>query len=100
MGAITQFRALGGVIGISITTNVFNSYIRSHLATALTPGQITDLLQSVENNIASLPPDIESFVRSTFASAYDLQTKVMIAFAVAQILAIALMWEKDFRRLI
>lgn len=100
MGAWTQFRALRGVIGLSIATNVFNSFIRSKLSGHLTSTQVTSLLQSLETAIASLPPDVGGFVGATFASAYDLQTKLMIGFGVAQIFAIGLMWENDLRRLL
>lgn len=100
MGAITQFRALGGVIGIAITTNVFNNYIRSTLSNQLTTDQLSHLLQSVTTAISSLPLDMQKVVESTFASAYDLQTKVLIGFAVGQALAVSLMWEKRLRRLL
>ncbi|TVY46233.1 Efflux pump FUS6 [Lachnellula cervina] len=100
MGAITQFRALGGVIGIAITTNVFNNYIRSRLSNQLTTDQLSHLLQSVTTAISSLPLDMQKVVESTFASAYDLQTKVLIGFAVGQALAVSLMWEKKLRRLL
>jgi len=100
MGAITQFRALGGVIGLAIATNVFNDYVRSKLSKQLAPDQLTYLLESVATGIDSLAPDVQMIVRSVFASAYDLQTKTMIGFAAGQALAVSLMWEKKLRRLI
>ncbi|PQE25650.1 efflux pump antibiotic resistance protein [Rutstroemia sp. NJR-2017a BBW] len=99
MGAITQFRALGGVVGLSIATNVFNDYVRSKLSMFLTPAQLSTLLQSVTSGIDELPSTLQPTVRSTFGAAYDLQTKVMIGFAVAQALAVSIMWEKRLRRL-
>ncbi|KAL9106453.1 MAG: hypothetical protein Q9227_008541 [Pyrenula ochraceoflavens] len=99
MGAITQFRALGGVVGFAIATNAFNGYVRSNLRSELSTSQLTQLLQSVTTFIESLPPGIQKQVRSVFASAYDLQMKIMIGFAVAQAVAVLLMWEKKFRRL-
>src|SRR3954468_5778423 len=99
MGAITQFRALGGVVGLSIATNVFNDYVRSKLSMFLTPEQLSALLQSVTSGIDELPSALQPTMRSTFGSAYDLQTKVMIGFAVAQALAVSIMWEKKLRRL-
>ncbi|KAI9644355.1 hypothetical protein NHQ30_007712 [Ciborinia camelliae] len=100
MGAITQFRALGSVVGLSIATNVFNDYVRTHLSRHLTPEQLSALLQSVTSGIDSLPLGLQATVRSTFGAAYDLQTKVMIGFAIAQALAVSIMWERTLRRLL
>lgn len=99
MGAITQYRALGGVVGLSIATNVFNDYVRSQLSRFLTPEQLSTLLQSVTSGINELPSGLQPTVRATFGAAYDLQTKVMIGLATAQVLAVSIMWEKKFRRL-
>ncbi|KAH6675884.1 hypothetical protein B0J14DRAFT_587496, partial [Halenospora varia] len=99
MGAITQFRALGGVIGLAIATNAFNDYVQSELSHRLTPSDLKSLLQSVTTTIGLLPVEVQTIVRSTFASAYDLQMKIMIGFAVAQTLAVSLMWERKLRRL-
>ena len=95
MGAITQFHALGGVVGFAITTNAFNAYIRTNLASILNlpPPQLETLLQSVTTAIQALPPAMRQFVRATFASAYDLEIEILIGFAIAQALAVGLMWE-------
>ncbi|KAH8645580.1 major facilitator superfamily domain-containing protein [Tricladium varicosporioides] len=99
MGAITQFRALGGVIGLAIATNAFNDYVQSELSHRLTPSVLKSLLRSVTTTIGLLPIEVQTAVRLAFASAYDLQMKIMIGFAVSQTLAVGLMWERKLRRL-
>lgn len=51
-------------------------------------------------DIKVLPPDVKAIVRSTFGAAHELQTKVTIGFAVAQVLAVCIMWERKLGRLI
>ena len=97
MGAQTQFRALGGVIGLAIATNALNSYVKSRLSGSLTSEQLANLLQSIET-VRLLPADLQDIIRSTFAEGYDLQMRIMIGFGAAQILMLAMMWEKKLRR--
>ncbi|KAH8724883.1 hypothetical protein GQ44DRAFT_727387 [Phaeosphaeriaceae sp. PMI808] len=47
-GALIQFRALGGVLGISITTAAFNSYLRANLQHLLRSVSASDLLAKVQ----------------------------------------------------
>ena len=97
MGAQTQFRALGGVIGLAIATNALNNYVKSRLSDSLTGEQLANLLRSVES-VRLLPADLQDIVRSTFAEGYDLQMRIMIGFGAAQILMLGTMWEKKLRR--
>ncbi|MCJ1356673.1 MAG: hypothetical protein MMC33_006668 [Icmadophila ericetorum] len=98
LGALTQFRALGGVIGLAIATNVLNNHLTSHLERVLSPEQLANLLQSAAT-IAELPPALEGVVRETFREGFNLQMRIMIGFGAAQILAMAVMWEKKPRRI-
>ncbi|MCJ1358859.1 MAG: hypothetical protein MMC33_008859 [Icmadophila ericetorum] len=97
MGAVTQFRALGGVVGLSIGANVLNSHVKSSLAHLLSPEQLGGILESTEI-IAKLPESLQFMIRKTFADGYNLQMKATIAFSATQILMLALMWEKKLRR--
>ena len=97
MGAQAQFRAIGGVLGLAIATNALNSYVKSRLSVVLTVDQLANLLQSVQS-VHLLPPEQQDLVRSTFAEGYDLQMRIMIGFGGAQIIALAIMWEKKLRR--
>ena len=74
MGAVTQFRALGGVVGLSIGANVLNSHVKSSLAHLLSPEQLGGILESTEI-IAKLPESLQFMIRKTFADGYNLQMK-------------------------
>ena len=91
MGAITQFRIMGGAIGLGVATNILNVYVRSHLAGSVTPTLVTRLLQSTEE-IESLDPASQAVVRAIFGHGYNLQMKAMIGFAAAQVPASLLVW--------
>lgn len=98
MGAITQFRALGGVLGLAIAANVLNNYFRTNLSAVISPEQFEDLLQTPEKIINALPDSVKLDVRTIFAEGYNLQMKIMIAFGAAQVIGLGLMWEKKLRR--
>ena len=91
MGAITQFRIMGGAIGLAIATNVLNTYVRSHLPETVAPQLVTRLLQSTEE-IDVLDPATQAVVRAIFGHGYNLQMKAMIGFAAAQVPASLLVW--------
>lgn len=97
MASITQLRALGGVIGLSLTSNLLNNHVRDGLAAVLSPQQ-SDALLRKPAIIDTLPSSLQSVVKSTYSEGYNLQMKVMIAFSAAQILGVGLMWERTFRK--
>ncbi|KUJ13244.1 MFS multidrug transporter-like protein [Mollisia scopiformis] len=90
---ISQLRVLGGVLGLAIVTSVTNNFLRSELSRILAADQVELLLQSV-GTIDSLPESLQSMTRSIFAHGYNLQMKIMIGFAVAQVPVTLLMWAK------
>ena len=96
MGAITQFRALGGVVGLAIATNVLNNHVRSGLSAILSQQQLDALLQT-SAAIEMLPDALRAAVRSVYAEGYNLQMKVMAGFGAAQIVAVVTMYEKETR---
>ncbi|CAF9915301.1 MAG: hypothetical protein HETSPECPRED_002355 [Heterodermia speciosa] len=93
MSAVIQFRTMGGAIGLAIVTNVFNSYLKSHLAAFLSPTQLSDVLQTTQA-FASLPSDVAELTKIVFARGYNLQMRVMIGFCAAQIPITLTMWQK------
>ncbi|TGO48513.1 hypothetical protein BCON_0238g00030 [Botryotinia convoluta] len=94
VAVMTQFRVLGGTLGLSIVTSVMNRTIRKELLLLLTPIEAEMVLRSIDT-IKELPLRLGDAVRSIFGRGYNLQMKLMIGFAIAQLPATALMWTKD-----
>ncbi|GKZ24445.1 hypothetical protein AbraIFM66951_010463 [Aspergillus brasiliensis] len=94
MGAITQFRVMGGCIGISVLTAVANGYLQSHLQRWLTPTEMQLVLHSAQS-LSHLPASAQSLVRGTFSASYNLQMKILAGFAGGQVLASVLMWQRE-----
>ena len=93
MSAVIQFRTMGGVIGLAIVTNVMNNYTRSRLRAILSPSQINSLLQTTQA-FTRLPAEVVEPTKTVFAEGYNLQMRIMVGFAGAQVFATLLMWQK------
>ncbi|KAL4860797.1 hypothetical protein BDV12DRAFT_204680 [Aspergillus spectabilis] len=90
-GAMIQFRQMGSTIGLSIGSSLLNSYLKGHLAPpVLSALELESLLQNIRV-ILTLPPDLQQVTREAFASAFELQLKVVIGFAAALFPSILLM---------
>lgn len=94
MGAIAQFRILGGCIGLAIVTAVQHGYLRAHLNRFLGSNLVEAVLQST-STISTLVTGQQEMVRETYAASYNLQMKVLAGIAGAQMLTSLLMWQKD-----
>lgn len=94
LGSISQFRIMGGVIGLAIVTAAYKGYVNSHLGDFLTNEERAQLLKSA-GNIALFDPNAQDDIRSVFAGGYNLQFRILIAFAAAQIPSSLLMWQKE-----
>ena len=93
MGSIAQFRVMGGAVGLAVVTTVFNSNVRPALADLLSREQVETLLRSA-GAVKSFAPETQEIITNTFASAYNLQMKILAGFAAAQIPSSILMWQK------
>ncbi|KAL1801393.1 hypothetical protein ACET3X_001735 [Alternaria dauci] len=89
--ATSQFRTLGGLIGIAIVTSISTPYIRSHL-TDILPLELAESLLERTELAQHLSPDTLERVRMVFGEAYNLQVKVLIGFAAAKVPVTGLMW--------
>lgn len=98
MGAITQIRVLGGIIGLAICTAVQNEHVRHGLTLVLSPQQITGVLQSV-SSISNLDASAEKAVRRVFAEGYNQQMRIMTYFSAVVFLVSLLTWERRPRRI-
>ncbi|KAI4656812.1 uncharacterized protein J4E78_006703 [Alternaria triticimaculans] len=89
--ATSQFRTLGGLVGIAIVTSISTPYIRSHL-TDILPLELTESLLERTELVQTLSPETLERVRQVFGEAYNLQVKVLIGFAVAKVPVTGMMW--------
>lgn len=97
-GAIIQFRFLGGAIGLGIASNVLNGMLKSRLHDVLSPEQLQTLLQNTAI-IRTLGVEQQKTIQSVFAQSYNVQFRIMIGFAAAQLPAAALLWRRGATQL-
>lgn len=94
MGAIAQFRVMGGSIDLAIATAVQHSYIRSNLRQFLTGNVVEALLQSA-SAISTFTTGVQDMARGTYAASYNMQMKFLAGTAGAQLLPSLMMWQKN-----
>ena len=85
MGAITQVRVLGGIIGLAIVQAVLISSLNTSLSPLLSETQLTSILSSTYN-IASLPPQVAQATRAAYGDAMNTQMRIISGFAGASLL--------------
>jgi len=85
MGAITQVRVLGGIIGLAIVQAILLASLRSDLSGVLTPSQLAEILSS-SRNIASLPPATAQLTRAAYGHASNVQMRIVAGFGGASLL--------------
>ncbi|PVH93387.1 MFS general substrate transporter [Periconia macrospinosa] len=90
---IAQFRILGGVIGIAVTTTASTPLIRARMLKFLSTSQVLLLLDRT-TAIWGLPSAVQDLVRHAFADGFNLQMRILIGIAAGHIVATALMWTK------
>jgi hypothetical protein len=93
MGAITQFRIMGGAIGLSIVNSVMHGMLRSGLAPILTSRQLNEVLDSAQY-IAGFPPKVREQVLLKFSDSYNVQMRILAGLAAGQIIGTLIMWQK------
>lgn len=93
VGAVTQFLAMGAAIGLGIVTSVLNNFVTSRLSYFLSPSEVNTILQT-SAAISKFYPEQQDMIRSVFAEGYNLQMRILIGFAAAQLPASLVMWQK------
>ena len=87
-GALGQARILGGTIGLSVATIIFNHNIATDLPGILSPTQLTNLQQSI-TTIFDLEPQQQVKVAEAFADSFNKQMRFcMYLSAVAVVVAL------------
>lgn len=93
-GAITQFRILGGSLGLAIVTCATGPTLRSRLLEVLSLDQ-TDLVLDRTEMILALPSESQSVVRGLFGDTYNRQMTILIGIAAAQVLVACIQWQRN-----
>ncbi|CAD0090644.1 unnamed protein product, partial [Aureobasidium mustum] len=93
LGAVTQMRQLGGVIGLAVTQAILNSDFKSQLAKFLSTEELKAVLLSTEN-IKSLSIAHRDMTCRAYGSSANSQMRVVTAFAGAAILTSIFAWQK------
>ncbi|KAL7795896.1 major facilitator superfamily domain-containing protein [Trichoderma ceciliae] len=75
-GAIAQARVLGGSIGLSICTVIFNIHVNRYLEGHLTETQLESLHRSPLSGL-QLPVDQRDLVKTVYAGAYAEEIKIL-----------------------
>ncbi|KAF2804408.1 MFS general substrate transporter [Mytilinidion resinicola] len=89
--SVSQFRVLGGLIGISVASSLSTPYLRHHLIDVLPLDLVLAVMEKTEA-LHMLSGATLDNVRAIFGESYNLQIKFVIGFAAAQIPTTALMW--------
>ncbi|KAM5346562.1 hypothetical protein ACJ41O_009567 [Fusarium nematophilum] len=76
-GAVAQARVLGGCIGLSICTVIFNAHVNEYLQAHLTPAQLDSLHRSPLSSL-HLPVDVQDMIKQVYAGAFAEEIKVMM----------------------
>ncbi|POR33283.1 Putative MFS-type transporter C16A3.17c [Tolypocladium paradoxum] len=75
-GAVAQARVLGGCIGLSICTVLFNVHVNRHLGNDLTEEQLDKLHRSPLSGL-QLPEDLRDLVKAVYVGAFGEEIQVM-----------------------
>lgn len=85
-GAVAQARVLGGCLGISICTVIFNIHVNKYLKGELTQSQMGALHRTPLSSL-HFPSDQRNLIRGVYAGAFAAEIKVMAAICGVMVLA-------------
>lgn len=83
-GAVSQARVLGGCIGLSACTVIFNAHVNESLSSTLTPDQLEGLHRSPLSGLG-LSAELREHIREVYARAFSEEVKVMTLVCVAMV---------------
>ena len=86
MGAITQVRVLGGIIGLAIAQAILTRSLDSKLGSFLSTQQIATLLDSTES-IFDFPAAQAKRTRQVYGDAFNLQMRIVTFIAAASVVS-------------
>lgn len=82
---------IGSAFGLSTTTSVFNSYIRSHLSDLGVSDPLKDLSGG---RLDTIPAQLRDQTRRILSDGYNRQMVVLCGFAAGQLLTALLIWRR------
>lgn len=85
---------LSGALVLAIITAVMNSNLNRTLPQVLTDQELFRVFQSTDA-IAMLGEPVRTEVKETFLKGYNMQLRILVGFAGAEVLATLLMWQED-----
>lgn len=92
-GSVSQFRILGGSLGLAIVTCATSASLRANLLRVLSYEQTLSILDRTET-ILTLPREDQALVREIFGDMYNKQMNILIGIAAAQVLVTILQWQR------
>ena len=89
-----QFRSLGGALAISLVTAVMNQSVRNTLLPLLGAHDMEMIFLSPEA-LNTLQEPARIIAREVFWKGFNMQLRILLGFAVAQVPVTMLMWKKE-----
>lgn len=84
-GAVAQMRVLGGCIGLSLCTVLFNAQVNHYLHGHLTAEQL-DMIHRSPLSGLQLPVDLRDLVKTVYRDAFAEEIKVMVLVCAVMVL--------------
>lgn len=75
---------MGAVVGVAIVTSAQTRSLRNHLLRLLPVAQVSALLETTDL-LNTLPSATQAAVRTAFGNSYNIEMKIMIGFAAAEV---------------
>lgn len=93
MGAITQVRVLGGIIGLAVLQAFLLASLKSRLIGHLNPQQLAGILASA-GSISKLPPEVAEMTRRVYGEVANKQFQIVLGFTAAALVASLCAWRR------
>ncbi|KAF2736979.1 putative multidrug resistance protein fnx1 [Polyplosphaeria fusca] len=92
--AVVQARMLGGALVLAIITAVMNSNLSGALALMLSAEEFARVFRAIKA-IQDLPESLKTAVKDMFLKGYNMQLRILVGLAAAEVPAALLMWQKE-----
>lgn len=92
--AAVQVRVLGGALLLAIVTAVMNSELKHTLSKLLSAQELSQVFRTVDA-IQRLAEPLRTAVKDTFLKGYNMQLRILVGIAAAEVPATLMMWQKE-----